>query len=261
MKTFILSVILASIFFVSGFFFGRLTSPESERTAQARLAGDLIQSPSMTEKQGDLAASKPQDTKTKKEILQDFQNDPRLEIARTLANWGGNPTQVVDTVINGMTDDEITVTLSSLTSLKTEDLKDVNDLQQYAKRMAELAVNDLVGNPVERDPLLPEIFFSQEPDPDSAVQNKQTSFDGSKRIHAILPMDNYQGDEVFVKWTNVADPEVMLFDSYPIRADADYNWVYLEPNDGWSAGEYSVDFYSSDEYMTPLGGGNYQIKK
>ena len=68
MKTLFLSVILAASFFIIGFFFGRLTSPESERTAQPRLAEDLLPSPSLTEKQNDFANLEAQDPKTKKEL-------------------------------------------------------------------------------------------------------------------------------------------------------------------------------------------------
>ena len=126
--------------------------------------------------------------------------------------------------------------------------------------MAELAVQDLVGQPAFRDPQLPEVYFSRDPNPEQAAALRQSEFEGEGRMHAILPMADYAEDRVFVKWTRVDDREVMLFDTYPIRANEDFNWVYLEPKAGWEPGEYSVDFYSTDESMSPLAGGNYQMK-
>ena len=109
-------------------------------------------------------------------------------------------------------------------------------------------------------PSLPPLYFSDSPDPNRAVSENLSEFENPGRLHAILPMDEYRGEEVFVKWTRVDDQEVMLFDRYPIRAQSEYNWVYLEPKEGWPAGEYSVDFYSNDEKMDPVAGGDFRIK-
>ena len=122
------------------------------------------------------------------------------------------------------------------------------------------ALSTIAEQPGFRDPELPEVYVSRDADPEQAVEVGQTEFKGNGRVHAILPMSDYNDPRVFVKWTRIDDGEVMLFDTYPIRKDSDYNWVYLEPRDGWTPGEYSVDFYSSDEAMRPLAGSNFMVK-
>ncbi|MDG2051158.1 MAG: hypothetical protein P8M78_13455 [Myxococcota bacterium] len=187
-------------------------------------------------------------------------SDPAQELVRTLSNWGGDPQAVVEGVIDSMSDDQISALLTSLTSLDRESLDEAYDVRAYANRMAELAIGDLTGEPTLRDPSLPPLYFSDSPDPNRAVSENLSEFENPRRLHAILPMDEYGGEEVFVKWTRVDDQEVMLFDRYPIRAKSEYNWVYLEPKEGWPAGEYSVDFYSNDEKMDPVAGGDFRIK-
>ena len=248
------------VFFGAGLLVGRLTAPgpvlQSMRsmaeTPERRDTSPLPDEPPETE--AERAAE------LKEQLLDDWKNDPRAEIIRSLAGWSRDPTAVVGTVINGMSDDEIMMTLTSLTNLKTKDLDEVHDLHRYAQRLAEVAMTDMIGQPGFRDPELPEVYFSRDADPEQAVEVGQTEFEGNGRVHAILPMNDYGAPQVFVKWTRLDDGEVMLFDTYPIRKDSDYNWVYLEPRDGWTPGEYSVDFYSSDEAMRPLAGSNFRVR-
>ncbi|MCH2184913.1 hypothetical protein MK280_03480 [Myxococcota bacterium] len=186
--------------------------------------------------------------------------DPAQELVRTLSDWGGDPQAVVEGVIDSMSDEQISALLTSLTSLDRESLDDVYDVRAYANRMAELTLGDLTGEPSLRDPGHAPVYFSNTPDPQRAVDENLSEFENPDRLHAILPMGGYESDQVFVKWTRVNDQEVMLFDRYPIQANSEYNWVYLEPREGWPAGEYSVDFYSNDEKMQPLAGSNFSVR-
>ena len=194
----------------------------------------------------------------KQDFLEDLQNDPRVIMAQKLANWTDDPAAVVGTVIDGMNEDEITLILSSLTSLDREELEGISDLPGYAKRLAQLALNDVSQEPNYFDPDLRPIYFSLSPDPEKAIETQQQRFGTEKsRMHAILPMQGYQYDSVFVKWTRNSDQQVMLFDRYPIRMDEEYNWVYFEPEAGWEKGGYTVSFISDDEDMSLLGTGDY----
>ena len=256
MKTLFAILATSIFFFVAGLVVGRLTATERVGPGPPALAA--------SENEIDLDSPGAESTKTRgelrREALSEWKNDPRVEIARSLARWSQDPNAVVGTVIDTMSDDEIAMTLTSLTSLKGDDLDSVHDLRKYARRLAEIAMADTIGQPSQRNPDLPEVYFSHRADPERAKELRQTEFEGNGRIHAILPMNDYVDDQVFAKWTRLDDGEVMLFDTYPIRQDSEYNWVYLEPRDGWPSGEYSVDFYSSDEEMRPIAGSNFNVK-
>lgn len=259
MKTSLLILAVCILSFALGLVTGRLTAPQNEAAPRGfpaeSLAAALKPNP---------AAAQPGEDSTgdekgiKQQFLENLKDDPRVILAQKLAGWSSDPAAVVGTVIDGMNEDEITVILSSLTSLDRENLEEVDDLPAYAKRLAELALNDLSSEVDYSDPNLREIYFSLDPDPERAVEEQRERFGAEKsRMHAILPMNGYDRDSVFVKWTRDSDQQVMLFDRYPIRQNEDYNWVYLEPNDGWQKGGYTVSFISDDEEMTLLGTGDF----
>ena len=262
MKTSLAILTICGLSFALGLVTGRLTAPvhESEPnglSAQS-MAALLETAPSAPQKDG---LSIGEEKGAKQRFLEGLKDDPRVALAQKLAGWSSDPAAVVGSVIDGMNEDEITVILSSLTSLKKEKLEEVEDLPGYAKRLAELALNDLSEEVDYNDPDLREVYFSLEPNPESAVEEQRGRFGAEKsRMHAILPMNDYDRDSVFVKWTRESDQQVMLFDRYPIRQSEEYNWVYLEPNDGWQKDGYTVSFISDDEEMTLLGTGDFIVE-
>ncbi|MFL2936441.1 MAG: hypothetical protein ACJZ7Z_06885 [Myxococcota bacterium] len=260
MKTTVVILAACSLSFGIGLFAGRITAPMSEARPAFDPAGNAISEALLSHGMvPDGEATAGQDPKgTKQNFLEDLQNDPRIIMAQKLANWTDDPAAVVGTVIDGMNQDEIAVILSSLTSLDREELGDIEDLPKYAKRLAQLALNDVTQEPNYYDPDLRPVYFSLDPNPEKAIEAQQQRFGAEKsRMHAILPMQGYQKDSVFVKWTRNSDQQVMLFDRYPIRVNDEYNWVYFEPEAGWEKGGYTVSFLSDDEEMGLLGSGDY----
>ena len=262
MKTSLVILTVCGLSFALGLVTGRLTAPVHETEpnglpAKSMAAAVGTDSPA-AKKDG---VSIGEEKGVKQQFLESLKDDPRVALAQKLAGWSSDPAAVVGSVIDGMNEDEITVILSSLTSLKKENLEEVNDLPRYAKRLAELALNDLSDELDYNDPELRKIYFSLEPSPESAIEEQRERFGAEKsRLHAILPMNGYDRDSVFVKWTRESDQRVMLFDRYPIRQSEEYNWVYLEPNDGWQKDGYTVSFISDDEEMTLLGTGDFIVE-
>ena len=257
MKSAILIVLGCGLFFLLGLVTGRMTAPDHAVAAPGSVLAQRDTSTSVGDPDLEGPAKTPKE-QTKLGFLESLQDDPRVMLAQKLAGWTDDPAGVVGTVIDGMNDDEISMIVSSLTSLNREELENVEDLPRYAKRLAELALNDVSSEPNYYDPELRPIYFSLEPKPDEAVEAQQERFSaGRSRMHAIFPMEGYQRDSVFVKWTRNSDNQVMLFDRYPIRSEEDYNWVYLEPEAGWEKGDYTVSFISDDEEMSLLGTGGF----
>ncbi len=264
MRSYLVTALIAILMFLAGFWTGLMSSPfvmlsNPAFTDLRDRTVDRAEAPPSLAPRTEL--SQQDITRLTEQWLEPSSDGaPAQELVRALSDWGGNPQAVVEGVIDSMSDDQISALLTSLTSLDHEALDDAYDVRAYANRMAELALGDLSGEPALRDPGLAPVYFSEAPDPQRAVDEDSSEFENPDRLHAILPMEDYEGDQVFVKWTRVSDQEVMLFDRYPIRTNSDYNWVYLEPREGWPAGEYSVDFYSSDERMHPLAGGDFLVR-
>ncbi len=188
-----------------------------------------------------------------------WRDDPRVGIARSLAELGGGPLEILDVVVNSMSDDEIASVLSSMTALGSEKLRRVRDPRAYAHRMAELGLAGLLSESEFDDPQLPDVHFSERRDFEIAEEENRRQFLPEGKIFANFEMGEYDGDEVLVKWTRVDDPKIMLFRHYEIRPDAEHNHVWLKPDAGWNPGRYRVAFYSADEVMRPLAVGHYQI--
>ena len=64
---------------------------------------------------------------------------------------------------------------------------------------------------------------------------------------------------MFVKWYKADDPKILLFDQYKIQRGADYSFVWLEQESGWTEGEYVVEFYSADEQLKQVASGSYIV--
>ena len=183
----------------------------------------------------------------------------RAELVRTLAEWGGDPAGIMEVVIDAMSDGELRSSLTSLTSLTEEDLDEIRDLRAFTRRVTEVAMDGVVSVGAPEKTRLADVQFSQSVDTENIAELAQTRFAGDEKIYAIFPMEEYREDDVFVKWYRSDDPEILLFDRYPIQREADYNYVWLEKENGWSEGEYKVEFYSGDDEMKKIAVGRYVV--
>ena len=184
---------------------------------------------------------------------------PQASLLRLMARFSPDPEAMVAMIIDSMSAEELTLSLASLSRIAPEKLQQLSDPKAFTQRLAQLAMQDLFNVGRDDPPAPQSVLFSEEgSDADLASQAFPTLL-GEGRIRATFPMEGYEGKEVFVKWVRLDDPKIMLFNHYPIRSGADFNYVWLEPGDGWEKGEYQVDFYTADESLSPLSGGRYLI--
>ncbi|NQZ99508.1 MAG: hypothetical protein HRU01_23620 [Myxococcales bacterium] len=184
---------------------------------------------------------------------------PRAELVRALAEWGGDPAEILGVVIDAMSDRELRSSLTSLTSLTEGDLDEIRDLRAFTRRVTEVALDSVIGFGAPETASLAHVQFSQSVNPQNIAELAQERFASDGKIYAVFPMEEYRDDDVFVKWYRTDDPEILLFDRYPIQREADYNYVWLDKESGWPEGEYSVDFYSGDDAMKKIAAGRYFV--
>jgi len=192
-------------------------------------------------------------------LMEQAGDDPRLDLIRMLTRLSSDPTRVLGPIIDAMSQQELMTSISSFSDISPEKLKESPDPKAFARRLAELAMEGLIQVPAGQGPDLQNVTFSEDGPSGSDEHVQFTSFAGDGRILATFPMGEYEKTEVFVKWTRVDDPKIMLFNHYPIKPDADFNYVWLRPKDGWESGEYRVDFYTADDALTPIAGGWYLV--
>ena len=189
-------------------------------------------------------------------------DDPRDDLVRGLAGYTGDPAEVLGVVVDTLRDDEIIAALSTATGMQAEDLRDVRDPRALARRMSAIALEDLIATPEDEPSDLAPVYFSDESlpgDPSRAGDRARRKFERGETILATFPSDAFPGDRVFMKWTRLDDPEVVLFRTFPIRPGARYSEIPLEADRALPPGRYKVAFYSADEAMEPVASGRYSV--
>jgi hypothetical protein len=177
-----------------------------------------------------------------------------------LAQSGEDPREIFGSVIDALRDDEIIAALATITDMSAEDVRDVRDPRALAQRMSEIAVSDLLGSPGNRPPGLGEVYFSNQSDPQDLGDSEKTGpFDGRKAIFARFSREDSRDDRVFMKWTRMKGPEIILFRRFPVSTNSEIAEVELRPESPLPPGLYKVAFYSDDDRMRPLASGHYSI--
>ena len=207
----------------------------------------------------DEAARAAEAVRDRADVLRDWESDPRADVVRALAEWGGDPSEVVGVMIDAMSDDELRSTLMSLTRLSESDLDEVRDLRAFSRRVSEIAIDGVLSESPPEDAGVTDVRFAQDFDPQSQEDMARDRFAVDGRMYAIFPTDQYPQDEVFVKWYRADDPEIMLFDQYPVEREAEESFVWMDRPEGWPEGEYRVEVYSGDEDLRKLSTGRYYI--
>ena len=178
--------------------------------------------------------------------------------------FAGNPAAALGAVIDSLRDDEIIAALSTATHMDPEELRDVRDLRALAQRMSEVAMEDLVGGAESPASDLDTVYFSEEalsgdPPRGDRAPAKPRTFSGKEPILATFSTAEYPDERVFMKWTRLDDPELVLFRPYPVTPGARSSEVWLRPESNLRPGRYKVTFYSGDEAMRPLASGLYSV--
>lgn len=194
---------------------------------------------------------------TMRELAERWAGYDSDDIVDRLAAWSGDPSEVVDVIIESMSERELRSAITSLTGLTEDDLVEMRDLRAFTRRAAEVAMDNVIRFDDAPQEPLPAVEFSHNPnDMERFTTNR---FVGDERIFAVFPSTPSTQDEVFVKWYRSDKAEILLFDRYPIQRESDRNFVWIENNEGWPAGEYAVEIYSADEAMSPLASGRYVV--
>lgn len=183
--------------------------------------------------------------------------------ASDLLDWGRAPEDVSRRIINEMSDNELISTITSLTKLTAEDLEGYSDLRDYANRLTHIGLSGVITPELSEDFGHDgrDVNFSTGASSSSGARDPRFEFEESARkIYAVIPNDENTGDSVMVHWYRIDQPEIMLLDQFRVSPADNFSFVWLKsPPDGWGAGQYRVEFFSPDEFLTPIASGTYNV--
>jgi hypothetical protein len=180
-----------------------------------------------------------------------------------LLDWGSAPERVSSRIINEMSDDELISTITSITKIDSDALAEVSDLRDYANRLTHIAMSGIITPEISDEfaDVDVSVEFATDASSSGGAEDPRFVFDqNARKIYAVIPNAGIGAENVMVHWYRVDQPENLLFDQYRVSPDDDYSYVWLKaPNREWQPGTYRVEFFSSDELVTPLASGTYSV--
>jgi hypothetical protein len=171
---------------------------------------------------------------------------------------GAGGPALLDRAIASLSDAELRSVLASTVRLRADELDGVRDMRAFSARLAEVAMADIVAPAADPGGAAP-VVFATGPEPDPALDTRSFPPD-TQRIYAVFPTVDSDHGVVMVKWYRRDDPEILLFQRYPVVPGDDHGHVWLDPGAGWEPGQYQVGVYSGDESVTLVASGRYAVE-
>ena len=162
----------------------------------------------------------------------------------------------VSSIIDNMSESEIRLALSSVTTFGDEELSDIEDPSSFAKRLltAALFKEDRASN----SSTMGSIEFGTSVSSDNRVEEPETVFEtNTEKLYASFSLKD-PAEKVFVKWFQNAPYKVKLFNKYSIDKAQKNNYVWYKPEE-WAPGLYTVEVYKIDSDLTVLASSSFRI--
>lgn len=180
-----------------------------------------------------------------------------------LLDWGRSPETVSRRIIHEMSDDELVSTITSITKIDAEDLDEISDLRQFAGRLSDIAMSGLITDDLsdEFDSSSIDVEFATDASSSRGAEDPSLEFQiDTRKIYAVIPNQGDGAETVMVHWYRIDQPEILLFDQYKVSPNDEFSYVWLKSsNREWAVGDYRVEFFSDDEFLTPIGSGSYRV--
>ncbi len=169
--------------------------------------------------------------------------------------------ELIRGLIAGMSELELIDTVSGTALFSEAELEDISDVRGFVERLVSIALSGVVAPPEEIPPQAMQVEFSTSVESDNAPTAAREIFGSdSDRIYAVFPTEQYGLDSVLVKWQRLDEPELLVFDRYPIGAMDRDSYVWLSQPEGWNQGAYEVTIYAAEESLDPIAVGFYEVE-
>ncbi len=185
----------------------------------------------------------------------------RLESALAALRMGAiDGPSFVRAAVHAMPEDEIRAVLAATTRVDPARLAAIEDVQAYAIRVADIAMEGLLRDGVEPSDV-GDVIFSAAQEGRRADWSTAESFDrGEARLYAFFDTTGWKSGDVMVRWRHESTGEVLLLEEHRVRAGTSRGFVWTRPSRGWRPGSYRVDVYRSDESLGHLASGRYDVR-
>lgn len=166
----------------------------------------------------------------------------------------------VRAAVHSMPEQEIRDVLAATAKLDAARLDSIEDIQGYAVRLADIAMEGvLAGEPSPVGAGVVEFSTRQEGRRARWTMAERFAPD-EDRLYAFFDPSDWPSGHVMVRWRHVESGEVLLLEPHRVRAGVPRGFVWLSPSRQWEAGTYQVDVYADDEALGHLATGRYVVE-
>ena len=131
-----------------------------------------------------------------------------------------------------------------------------DDPQGFVRRLSQVAMNGIITPLEPEPPSAGRVRFEHRADDQRDVR----VFDaGNKTIFALFDSSAYADTRVLVKWYHADSGRIVLFKQFEISA-GDSNYIWIDNNNGFEAGNYRVEIYRVNETLSMLSSGEYRVE-
>ena len=131
-----------------------------------------------------------------------------------------------------------------------------DDPQAFVLRLSQVAMNGII-TPLEAEtPGQGPVRFERRA---ADLRDLRVFEAGNKTIFALFDSSAYADTRVLVKWYHADSGRVVLFKQFEISA-GDSNYIWIDNNNGFEAGNYRVEIYRVNETLSLLSSGEYRVE-
>ncbi len=179
-----------------------------------------------------------------------------------LEHEGVTAAEAARRVIEGMSEDDLALTIGMLTRMSEDELDEIRDIRGYATRLSEIAISGTLEGLDDFEDGWDDdlVLFSDERNEHDPRAVASEAFDPeTDRIWAMVPVHRVSADSLMVKWERSDRREILRLRRRPIPGRQEWVSFFLSKPMRWPAGQYRVTVYTGDEAMTPIAMGTYRV--
>lgn len=170
-----------------------------------------------------------------------------------------DPLAAIEAAIDDMSRDELTHALIALTGSDPEALDAQRNLHDYAKSLAGIALAGVATPPNEAPS--PDIDFAARlADALSAPREPSAHPSSQARMFGVFELAPGTQTRVLAKWYRVSPPELLMFESVPIRSQEGKGFIRLDRATGWVEGEYRLEVYTTEPSPELIASGDFSTQ-
>lgn len=241
MITKIFYLLLSLIIGFAGYYFGKTNNQQADTI---RTVEKIVYVPTNTKKPKSIITNKikPKTQKTSQYLPEYLPNQ-----------------ETFNKIIDNLSPPELDDYLNKIVAKNDPDFNQIYDKHSFAKSLIREFLGERDHSNISTNSTL-DFSLSTNPNTDETADFALS--DSTKTIFAHLQLDQNTAamGNTFIKWVNVENGKVLLFEKKNINPITKQNWVSFTPDKNWQSGNYQVTFYQFNSELNPIIQGNYHIE-